>query len=69
MYLYKPMKKQEKSQINNPTSHLKDFEKDQIKSKAIKRNERIKIRAKANKIVKCRIEKNQGNQKLILLKE
>ena len=43
-------KKQEKSQINNPTLHLKELEKEeQTKPKASRRKEIIKITAEINK--------------------
>ena len=45
------LKKQEKSQINNLTLHLKEPEKEeQTKSKASRRKEIIKIRAEINEI-------------------
>ena len=45
------LKKQEKSQINNLTLHLKQLEKEeQIKPKVSRRNEIIKIRAEINEI-------------------
>ena len=45
------LKKQEKSQINNLTLHLKELEKEeQTKPKVIRRKEIIKIRAEINKI-------------------
>ena len=45
------LKKQEKSQVNNLTVHLKELEKEeQTKSKVIKRREIIKIRAEINEI-------------------
>ena len=42
--------KQEKSQINNLTFHLKELEKEQTKSKVNRRKESIKIKAEANEI-------------------
>ena len=46
------LKKQEKSQINNPTLHLKELEKEeQTKPKVSRRKEIIKIRAEINEIV------------------
>ena len=45
------LKKQEKSQINNLTLHLKELEKDeQTKPKVSRRKEIIKIRAEINEI-------------------
>ena len=45
------LKKQEKSQINNLTLHLKELEKEeQTKPKVIRRNEIIKIREEINEI-------------------
>ena len=45
------LKKQEKAQINNLTSHLKELEKEQqTKPKVSRRKEIIKIRAEINKI-------------------
>ena len=45
------LKKQEKSQINNVTYHLKELEKEeQIKPKVSRRKEIIKIREEINKI-------------------
>ena len=45
------LKKQEKAQINNPTSHLKELDKEQQSPKCIRRKEIIKIRAEINEIV------------------
>ena len=45
------LKKQEKSQINNLTYHLKELEKEeQIKPKVIRKREIIKIREEINEI-------------------
>ena len=45
------LKKQEKSQINNLTLHLKELEKEeQTKPKVSRRKENIKIRAEINEI-------------------
>ena len=44
------LKKQEKSQINNLTLHLKELEKEQTKPKVSRRKEIIKIREEINKI-------------------
>ena len=52
------LRKQEKSQINNLTLHLKQLEKEQTKPKVSRREEIIKIRAKINEIeTKKTIEK------------
>ena len=51
-------RKQEKSQINNLTLHLKQLEKEQTKSKVSRRKEIIKTRAETNEIeMKKTIEK------------
>ena len=43
------LKKQEKSQINNPTLHLKQLEKEEMKNPRVsRRKEILKIRAKIN---------------------
>ena len=44
------LNKQEKSQINNLTFHLKELEKEQTKSKVNRRKEIIKIKAEVNEI-------------------
>ena len=44
------LKKQEKSQINNLTYHLKELVKEQRKPKVSRRKEIIKIREEINKI-------------------
>ena len=44
------LKKQEKSQINNLTLHLKELQKEQTKPKVSRRKEIIKIRAEINEI-------------------
>ena len=44
------LKKQEKSQINNLTLHLKQLEKEQTKPKVSRRKEIIKIREEINEI-------------------
>ena len=62
------LKKEEKSQIDNLTQHLNEFEKEQqTKPKVSRRKEIIKIKEEINKgeIQKTR-EKNQSNQELIL---
>ena len=62
------LKKQEKSQINNLTLHLKQLEKDEMKNPRIsRRKEILKIRAE----IKCKRNKrdhskNQQSQKLVL---
>ena len=48
--LKKKRKKQEKSQINNLTLHLKELQKEQTKPKFSRRKEIIKIRAEINEI-------------------
>ena len=62
------LKKQEKSQINNLTLHLKQLEKEEIKNPRVRRwKEILKIRAEINaKQTKETIEKNQQSQKLVL---
>ena len=42
------LKKQEKSQINNLTLHLKQLEKEEMKNPRIRRKEILKIRAEIN---------------------
>ena len=44
------LKKQEKSQINNLTLHLKQLEKEQTNPKVSRRKEIIKIKAEINEI-------------------
>ena len=44
------LKKQEKAQLNNVTSHLKEFEKEQTKPKVSRRKVIIKIRGEINEI-------------------
>ena len=44
------LRKQEKSQINNITLHLKQLEKEQTKPKFNRRKETIKIKAEINEI-------------------
>ena len=62
------LKKQEKSQINNLTLHLKQLEKEEMKNpRAGRRKEILKIRAEINaKETKETIAKNQQSQKLVL---
>ena len=59
------LKKQEKSQINNLTLHLKQLEKAEMKNPRVsRRKEILKIRAEINaKETKGTIEKNQQSQK------
>ena len=42
------LKKQEKSQINNLTLHLKQLEKEEMKNPRVRRKEILKIRAEIN---------------------
>ena len=62
------LKKQEKSQINNLTLHLKHLEKEEIKNPRVSRmKEILKIRAEINaKETKRDHSKNQQSQKLVL---
>ena len=62
------LKKQEKSQINHLTLHLKQQEKEEMKSPSIsRRKEILKITAEINaKETKETIAKNQLSQKLVL---
>ena len=62
------LKKQEKSQINNLTLHLKQLEKEEMKNPRVsRRKEIIKIRAEINeKRNKRDHSKNQQSQKLVL---
>ena len=62
------LKKQEKSQINNLTLHLKQLEKKEMKNLRVSRmKEILKLRAEINaKETKETIEKNQQSQKLVL---
>ena len=46
------LEKQEKSQINNPTYHLKGLEEEQTKPKVSKRKEVIKIREEMKTVIK-----------------
>ena len=65
------LKKQEKSQINNLTLHLKQLEKEEMKNPRVSRRKDIlKIRAELNaKETKETIKKNQQSQKLVLWKD
>ena len=62
------LKKQEKSQINNLTLHLKQLEKEEMKNPRVsRRKEILKIRAEINaKETRETIAKNQQSQKLVL---
>ena len=62
------LKKQEKSQINNLTLHLKQLEKEEMRNPRVsRRKEILKIRAEINaKETKETIAKNQQSQKLVL---
>ena len=61
-------RKQEKSQINSLTLHLKQLEKEEMKNPGVsRRKEILKIRAEINaKETKETIAKNQQSQKRIL---
>ena len=52
------LKKQDKSQVNNVTHHLKELEKEQTKPKASRRKELINVREKIKFFLKAG-EKNQ----------
>ena len=57
------LRKQEKSQVNNLTLHLRELVKEQIKLKIIRRIEIINNRTETNEIgAKRRIEKRHTNQ-------
>ena len=61
------LKKQEKSQINNLTLHLKQLEKEEMKNPRIsRRKEILKIRAEINAKETRGHCKNQQSQKLVL---
>ena len=61
------LKKQEKSQINNLTLHLKQLEKEEMKNPSIsRRKEILKIRAEINAKETRDHSKNQQSQKLVL---
>ena len=54
------LRKEEKSQVNNLTCHLKESEEQKTKSKVSRRKEIIKTRAEINKIeIQKTIEKNK----------
>ena len=61
------LKKQEKSQINNLTLHLKQLEKEEMKNPRVsRRKEILKIRAEINAKETRDHSKNQQSQKLVL---
>ena len=61
------LKKQEKSQINNLTLHLKQPEKEEMKNPGVsRRKEILKIRAKISAKETRDLSKNQQSQKLVL---
>ena len=61
------LKKQEKSQINNLTLHLKQLEKEEMKKPRVSsRKEILKIRAEINAKETRDHSKNQQSQKLAL---
>ena len=62
------LKKQEKTQINNLTLHLKQLEKEEtVNPRVSRRKEILKIMAEINaKETKETIEKNQQSQNLVL---
>ena len=62
------LRKQEKSQVNNLTLHLKQLEKEELeKPRVSRRKEILKIRAEINaKETKRDHSKNQQSQKLVL---
>ena len=60
------LKKQEKSQINNLTLHLKQLEKEEMENPRVsRRKEILKIRAEIN-AKETNHSKNQQSQKLVL---
>ena len=60
------LKKQEKSQINNLTLHIKQLEKEEMKNPRVsRRKEILKLRAEICKRNKRDHSKNQQNQKLV----
>ena len=64
------LKKQEKSQINNLTLHLKQLDKEEMKNPRVTRREEIlKIRAEINARETRDRSKNQRSQKLVLWKD
>ena len=61
------LKKQEKSQINNLTLHLKQLEKEEMENPRVSRRKEIfKIRAEINAKDKRDHSKNQQGKKLVL---
>ena len=61
------LQKQEKSQINNLTLHLKQLEKEEMKNPRVsRRKEILKIRAEINAKETRDHSKNQQSQKLVL---
>ena len=61
------LKKQEKSQINNQTLHLKQLEKEEMENPRVsRRKEILKIRAEINAKETRDHSKNQKSQKLVL---
>ena len=61
------LKKQEKSQINNLTLHLKQLEKEEMKNPRVsRRKEILKIRVEINIKETRDHSKNQQSQKLVL---
>ena len=61
------IKKQEKSQINNLTLHLKQLEKEEMKNPRVsRRKDSLKIRAEINAKETRDHSKNQQSQKLVL---
>ena len=59
------LKKQEKSQINNLTLHLKQLEKEEMNPRVSRRKEILKLRAEINAKETRDHSKNQQNQKLV----
>ena len=61
------LKKQERSQINNLTLHLKQLEKEEMENPRVsRRKEILKIRAEINAKETRDHSKNQQSQKLVL---
>ena len=61
------LKKQEKSQVNNLTLHLKQLEKEEMKNPRVStRKEILKLRAEINAKETKEIIANQQSQKLVL---
>ena len=58
LVIYAYISKQEKSEVNNPTSHLKEPEKEQMKPQVSRRNEIINIRVKITRNLK-KVEINE----------